>query len=122
MIRRTLLTAALLLALPFALAAGPASAHAVVQEAHPADGAVVPPDTDVRLRFNSRIDHARSRLTLSSGKANAVAVPPAADVPPDTLAARLNGLAPGPYRLQWQVLSVDGHITRGEIRFSVGAP
>ena len=32
----------------------------------------------------------------------------------------LAGLAPGSYVLRWQVLSVDGHITRGDIPFKVG--
>jgi methionine-rich copper-binding protein CopC len=28
-------------------------------------------------------------------------------------------LLPGEYRLRWQVLASDGHITRGEISFAV---
>jgi methionine-rich copper-binding protein CopC len=31
-------------------------------------------------------------------------------------------LAPGDYRLRWQVLAYDGHITRGEIPFTVMHP
>jgi len=32
------------------------------------------------------------------------------------------GLAAGAYRLRWQVLASDGHITRGEIPFTVTSP
>ena len=112
--------AALVVVLAGGLMPGGVSAHAVIQESTPAEGASMPADSTVRLRFNSRIDRARSRLTLSSDEAGTMAVPLAADTPPDTLGAQLNGLAPGAYRLLWQVLSVDGHITRGEIRFRVG--
>jgi len=37
----------------------------------------------------------------------------------DTLSAEAKGLRPGTYRLRWQVLASDGHITRGEIPFTV---
>jgi methionine-rich copper-binding protein CopC len=30
-------------------------------------------------------------------------------------------VAPGSYRLEWVVLSVDGHITRGNVMFKVDA-
>jgi len=39
----------------------------------------------------------------------------------DTLTAEATGLAAGSYRLRWQVLASDGHITRGEIPFIVSA-
>ncbi|TAI60323.1 copper resistance protein CopC, partial [Bradyrhizobium sp. Leo170] len=35
------------------------------------------------------------------------------------LDAEAKGLSPGAWRLRWQVLSVDGHITRGDIPFTV---
>jgi len=38
---------------------------------------------------------------------------------PDTLAATVGELAPRAYRLRWQVLAIDGHITRGDIPFTV---
>jgi methionine-rich copper-binding protein CopC len=107
--------AALLLALPV-----PAAAHAIVVAADPAVGAVLhAPTTQVLLRFNSRIDVERSRLTLTSpgGGARPLTLKPADG--PDTLAATVDGLAPGRYRLRWQVLAIDGHITRGDIPFSV---
>ena len=38
---------------------------------------------------------------------------------PDALKARLDDPQQGVYQLHWQVLSVDGHITRGDISFKV---
>jgi hypothetical protein len=37
----------------------------------------------------------------------------------DTLNAKASGLKPGAYRIRWQVLAPDGHITRGEVPFTV---
>ena len=105
------------------LMAHPASAHAVIIDSIPAVDAVVPAgDADVTLRFNSRIDHQRSRLTLvaSDGGTTSLAIAP--DSAPDVVAAKMTGLAAGQYRLRWQVLAIDGHLTRGDIRFSVKAP
>jgi methionine-rich copper-binding protein CopC len=31
----------------------------------------------------------------------------------------MDGLGSGAYRLRWQVLAVEGHITRGDIPFTV---
>ena len=98
----------------------PAAAHAIIVSSDPAVDAVVRPSLPVMLRFNSRIDPERSRLTLlrPDGSAQPVALMP--DGRPDALAAKLDGLAPGRYRLRWQVLAIDGHITRGDIPFAVG--
>jgi hypothetical protein len=105
------------------LAAPPALAHAIIVEATPAVGAVLHAGTiDVRLRFNSRIDHRRSRLTVldAIGKESAVKLDD--NTPADIIAAHLSGLSPGDYRLRWQVLALDGHITRGDIPFTVTTP
>ena len=105
------------------LTARPADAHAVIIDSIPAVDAVVPAgDSDVTLHYNSRIDHQRSRLTLVApdGASTLLAISP--DSAPDIVAAKMNGLAAGQYRLRWQVLAIDGHLTRGDIRFSVKAP
>jgi copper resistance protein C len=41
------------------------------------------------------------------------------DSGPDKLTADLDGVTPGAYKLRWQVLSVDGHISRGDVPFTV---
>jgi methionine-rich copper-binding protein CopC len=96
-------------------------AHAIILQATPAPNAAISgPDAEVELRFNSRIDARRSRLALvSNGKERTVAIQESAA--PDRLVAQLQDLMPGAYKLKWQVLSVDGHITRGEIPFRVQA-
>lgn len=98
-----------------------ASAHAILMESHPAAGAtVVAGATPVMVRFNSRIDHARSRLVLRQGQTDTV-LPLHASTAPDLLAATAM-VAPGTYTLRWQVLALDGHVTRGDVPFTVRAP
>jgi methionine-rich copper-binding protein CopC len=43
----------------------------------------------------------------------------ALDGPAGVLAGRAQATQSGRWKLRWQVLSLDGHITRGEVRFSV---
>ena len=116
----------LCLAAAVAIAAGraiPAQAHAVLIEAVPKQGTIVAgPDVTIRLRFNARLDHVRSSVTLIAADGHAVKATLAEDVPPEVLVARASGLAPGDYRLRWQVLAVDGHITRGDVAFTVRMP
>ena len=118
---KILVVSVALIAAP-ALTARTVAAHAVIIDSVPAVDATVAGDSDVTLHFNSRIDHQRSRLTLIApdGSANLLTIAP--DSAPDVVAAKLGGLAAGQYRLRWQVLAIDGHLTRGDIRFSVKAP
>ena len=98
----------------------PVAAHAVLVDATPASGSTITgPDVDVKLHFNLRIDRARSRLTLVSPNGKTIALNIAGDEAPDLLVSRATGLGRGSYRLRWQVLAVDGHITRGELLFHV---
>lgn len=73
----------------------------------------------ISLHFNSRIDRARSKLTLLAPNGATQALTPAANAPADELKAEATRLSGGAWRLRWQVLSVDGHITRGDIPFIV---
>ncbi|MGE0716311.1 MAG: copper resistance CopC family protein [Alphaproteobacteria bacterium] len=108
------------LALAIAAAPSPTLAHAVVLESTPAPDATVPAgNIDCRLKFNGRIDAARSRLSLIGPDGKARALPQMAENAVDRLSARAEGLTPGRWRIQWQVLAADGHVTRGEIPFSV---
>ena len=95
-------------------------AHAVLLEAKPtANSSVQGPDVNVELKFNSRIDAARSRLTLvlPDRTVRQLSVQPSSS--PGSVGARVTGLNAGEYKLRWQVLAADGHITRGEIPFQV---
>jgi copper resistance protein C len=97
-------------------------AHAILEESSPPAGSSVKPGPfDLRLRYNSRIDRGRSRLLLirSDRTKDTVAITP--DDPPDIMSAHLD-LPPGAYVIRWQVLAVDGHITRGDVPITVTAP
>lgn len=96
-----------------------AFSHAIVIQSSPAvDANVAAGDVAIRLRFNSRIDHARSKLLLYSADGKETILKTDPEARPDSLEAEARGLMPGTWRLRWQVLSVDGHITRGDIPFS----
>ena len=127
MIRSTwpALTAALLLGLAGPLwPVPPVSAHAIVLESFPVHDAVLARSPEqVTLRFNSKLEQRFTRVTLTAGDR-----PPAAvTLPdgngtgaPDRVVIPLAPLAPGVYVLRYRVLAVDGHITEGALRFTVG--
>ena len=110
--------AALLLCL--AAVSRPAAAHAILMESVPAVNATAKgPDIGFDLRFNSRMDHKRSRLTLTLPDQSQQVLAIDADGPDDRLDTKAT-LRPGTYTLRWQVLAIDGHITRGDVPFTVG--
>ena len=99
--------------------ASTAFGHALLLESRPATNAVVSgPEVAVQLRFNTRIDTARSRLSVVFPDRTIRQIvsiePPSVDV----LRGRIQ-LDKGAYRLRWQVLAFDSHIARGEIPFWV---
>jgi len=97
----------------------PAAAHAILMESVPAINATAKgPNVAFDLRFNSRIDHKRSRLTLTMPDQSQQVLPIDVDGPDDRLDTKAT-LPPGAYSLRWQVLAVDGHITRGDVPFTV---
>jgi hypothetical protein len=97
-----------------------AEAHAVLLESNPAlNGRVSGPDVPMKLRFNVRIDVARSRLTLVGPDGSSQVLQLGKESGAETLTSQAAGLAPGLYKLRWQVLASDGHLTRGEIPFTV---
>lgn len=97
-------------------------AHAILVESQPAAGAgVAAGHVDVHLRFNSRIDAGRSRLTLTGPDRTRTVLPAQADGAGNVLTTAAE-LSPGAYSLRWQVLAIDGHITRGDVTFTVTGP
>jgi hypothetical protein len=105
--------------LVLALSPRQSQAHAILEASQPAAGAAIPAGSiTLTLRFNSRIDRARSRLTLTKPDHTKAAVPIDPDGPPEILTATLT-LTPGDWSVRWQVLAVDGHITRGDVPFTV---
>jgi copper resistance protein C len=116
------LAGAIVFSLALLMAACPraALAHAVLLSSTPQrNGTVNGPDITINLKYNSRVDGARSSLSLlkPDGTVERISVP--TQSAPDLLSATGHGLAKGPYVLRWQVLASDGHITRGEVPFQV---
>lgn len=96
-----------------------ALAHAVLVSSAPAADAVVHgPRVSFDLRYNSRLDARRSTIRLVSADGKMQLLDPDSHSTPTSLHAHAT-LNPGHYRLLWQALSTDGHITRGEIPFTV---
>ena len=109
-----------LLAFPIALASVGAAAHALVVASRPSPNAVVAPgEIGVELRFNSRIDARRSRVVVREPDGAELIVAVASDPSRAMLTGRVVVARAGRFALRWQVLSVDGHVTRGEIPFVV---
>ena len=78
----------------------------------------------IELHFNSRIDGPRSKLTLTATDdptaKHPIALKPPVQTAPETLvSAPAAPLANGAYTLHWIVLASDGHISRGEIPFTI---
>jgi methionine-rich copper-binding protein CopC len=80
------------------------------------DGRVTAGSVAIVLRFNSLIDVKRSRLTLIDSHQQEVRLPIEGGGDGDLMTARAVA-RPGTYILRWQVLSIDGHITRGDVDF-----
>jgi methionine-rich copper-binding protein CopC len=97
-----------------------ALSHAIVLSVTPKLHQVLSgPDIPIELRFNSKIDVKRSRLILVGPDGGRIALPVSEEAARDCLKSEAKGLKTGAYVLRWQVLAADGHITRGEVPFSV---
>ena len=108
------------LALACGLFAGGACGHAIVVAARPAmNSSVAPGKLEIRLEFNSRIDRKRSRLSLLRPDGTLAEIAAVPDGAQNVLAAHIDASMTGSWKLDWQVLSLDGHLTRGTVRFSV---
>jgi methionine-rich copper-binding protein CopC len=99
----------------------PAAAHAVLVESTPAAKSTTSgPSIVIRLRFNARIDAGRSIIILIRKDGSSTKLQTIKQPEPNTLTATATGMQTGDYSIRWQVLAPDGHITSGEIPFSVG--
>jgi hypothetical protein len=97
-----------------------AFAHAILMESTPAANSSVDGSAlAITLRFNVRIDGGRSRLRLVTADGSVSNLEVAKQNNPDSLQSNAHGLKPGAYTLRWQVLASDGHMSRGEVPFTV---
>jgi methionine-rich copper-binding protein CopC len=112
----------LLVAAALVLALAPAvAAHSLLIASVPAADTVVSGAPAVALRFNNRIEKKLSRIRLVPARGDAQTLPLRADGAVDTLEASLPSLGPGRYRVEWRVLSTDGHVVSGAFSFNVAA-
>ena len=104
----------------FVLALAPAvHAHSLLLSSVPPAGAVVNGAPAVALRFNNRIEKKLSQIRLVSPRGEAQPLTVRTDGALDALEAPLPPLAAGRYRVDWRVLSTDGHVVSGTFAFSV---
>ena len=114
--RWAILAGALVLAV-----AGSARAHSLLLESAPGAGAVLAASPrELSLRFNNRIEKKLSTIRLRDehGAARAVTVL-VADGPVDWLKGTVDALPAGAWRVEWRVLSTDGHVVSGSFSFRV---
>ncbi len=96
-----------------------ASAHAILTASTPASGGTIASGHQaLDFQYNSKIDHRRSRLTLTGPDGKPVVLPISDTSLVNALDATAD-LTPGAYTVRWQALALDGHITRGDVPFTV---
>ena len=104
------------------VACPPALAHAILIDSTPAaNSTATGPDVAFTLHYNSRIDKGRSKVTIRKPDSSEDRLPIDSSGPEDVLLTKAT-LPTGHYDLRWQVLAIDGHITRGDVPFDVKAP
>jgi len=95
-------------------------AHAILVSSTPKQNSTVKgPDVDITLRYNVRVDGGRSRVQLVGPDGKNTNLPLTKQPSPDKLQCKATGLQPGSYKLIWNVLASDGHMSKGEVPFNV---
>ncbi|GLQ48161.1 copper resistance protein [Dyella lipolytica] len=96
-----------------------ASAHAILVDSTPKpNGTLTAGHAALVFKYNSKIDQHRSRLTLVKPDHSETVLTIAANSKSNELDSSAD-LAPGSYSVRWQALALDGHITRGDVPFTV---
>ncbi len=100
-----------------------AQAHAHLEQAQPADQSVVQaPPRQLSLSFSEGVEPAFSGIVLTdaAGKSLTTGKPAVAAADNKQLLIPLSApLTTGKYRVEWHVVSVDGHKTKGQYAFTV---
>lgn len=95
-------------------------AHAILMDSTPKANATVKGGAfTISLRYNVRIDGSRSRVQLVNPDGSSTALTLDKQATPDVLQTKATGLKPGAYKLKWNVLAADGHMSKGEVPFTV---
>jgi len=103
----------------------PAWPHAYPAVSIPADGAVLrEAPREIRIQFTEGIEFEFSRIAVKSQTGDKIGAGTLRKPAEDTLLLdlkELKPLPPGAYIIEWQVLSVDTHVTDGVLRFTIAA-
>ncbi|WP_233148847.1 copper homeostasis periplasmic binding protein CopC [Shimwellia pseudoproteus] len=98
-------------------------AHAHLQQQLPAQQAVLAAaPQEIRLTFSEGIEPGFSKITLTDAKRHPVKTGQLHTLAGQQQVAIVSvdsPLAAGEYQVDWQVVSVDGHKTRGSYRFTM---
>ena len=98
-------------------------AHAYPAVSIPNNGATVKESPrEVRIQFTEGVEIGFSQITVKGPKGDVVSDGKLRQLANDTLAIDVKPLATGNYSIEWQVLSVDTHVTDGILRFTVAVP
>lgn len=104
------------------LTSAPAAAHAFLDHADPRVGSTIAQSPhSVRLWFSQALEPAFSRVHVVDASGKTVDAGDAhVDAADKTLlSVTVPALAPGAYRVQWRVVSVDTHVTEGDYTFEI---
>src|SRR5512132_751482 len=91
-------------------------AHAYPAVSIPNNGATVKEaPRELRIQFTEGIEVSFSQITVKGAKGDVVSQGKLRQLADDTLAVDLKPLSAGNYSVEWQVLSVDTHISDGTL-------
>ena len=95
-----------------------ASAHAHLQKASPADGSVVTTSPSmIVLNFSEAARLTAASIQKGDGRRQSLKPLPAAAA--RQISVPLPQLTPGGYSVTWRVVSEDGHVMSGTLRFTL---
>ena len=121
--RFSIVLSSALLALSLPGSGSHAWAHAYPAVSTPNNGATVKESPhEVRIQFTEGVEIAFSQITVKAANGEVVSQGKLRQLASDILAIDLKPLSTGNYRVEWQVLSVDTHVTDGTLRFTVVTP
>ena len=93
-------------------------AHAHLEEAQPADGSVITAAPgNITLRFSEKARLTALWIAADGGERRKIT--PLPDTAQARIAVALPVLSPGTYVISWRVVSADGHVVPGRIRFTL---
>lgn len=109
------------LLLVWACLPGNVSAHAYISQSTPLqDAELSSSPSEIRITFTEKIDTKLSTITLSNSSDGSKIAGKLSSDGDFTLVYTIPKLGNGIYKVVWQVLSLDTHVTDGSYRFAVG--